>query len=292
MKAWKIRNTRNTQKMRKPWKAKKTWKIQKMRKPWKARKIWNIQKNRNTQKAWNTRKTRAEKIRQKRLAADIVEWDVQNWWRAVTFWEEMHLSDDVRGKKVLDIGGRNGGLSLYWALKGADVICSDISTDGLKKAKQLHKKYRGITGQITYETIDAMEIPYKNEFDLICFKSVLGGIGHDGHDENIRRALHSMHRALKEHGTLCFCENLSASPLHQFARKKCVGWGKSWRYIRLPELDGLLKEFSCTQYRTYGFFGVFGRRKWLSDILGAIDGCMDRYVREEYRYIVSCVSRK
>lgn len=114
--------------------------------------------------------------RQRKLASDVVEWDVRNWWRAIRFWEKTHLFEDVQGKKVLDVGGRNGGLSLYWALKGADVVCSDIHADGFEQAKKLHKQY-GLEGKIKYEIIDATKIPYQDTFDIICFKSVLGGVG-------------------------------------------------------------------------------------------------------------------
>ena len=67
------------------------------------------------------------------LIIDIVEWDIRNWWRAIEYWEETHQFDDVKGKGVLDIGGRGGGLSLYWALKGAAVICSDVNENGFVK---------------------------------------------------------------------------------------------------------------------------------------------------------------
>ena len=110
----------------------------------------------------------------KEFMQDVIEWDIKNWWRAISFWEEVYPMQDLSGKKVLDIGGRNGGLSLYFALKGADVICSDIREDGFAKARELHKKYN-VQQKVTYEAIDATNIPYKEYFDIICFKSVLGG---------------------------------------------------------------------------------------------------------------------
>ena len=79
---------------------------------------------------------------------DIVEWDVVNWSRAISFWEKDIHDKDLTGKKVLDIGGRNGGISLFFALKGCNVICSDINKDGFQKARALHEKYNVYTKYI------------------------------------------------------------------------------------------------------------------------------------------------
>ena len=112
----------------------------------------------------------------KEFMGDVIEWDITNWWRAVSFWDNVYPMDDLSGKKVLDIGGWNGGLSLYFALKGADVICSDVNENGFDRARILHKKYH-VQKRISYECIDATKIPYKSYFDNVCFKSVCGGWG-------------------------------------------------------------------------------------------------------------------
>lgn len=228
---------------------------------------------------------------QETLIRDIVEWDVKNWWRAIAYWETSRQFDDVKGRKVLDIGGRGGGLSLYWALKGAEVICSDVNEDGFEKARLLHKKY-GVEEKIKYERIDATEIPYQNEFDIICFKSVLGGVGYDNNYDRQKKVMQSIYAALNENGKLCFCENLTASPLHQFARKRFTGWGSRWRYLTIAEIEELTSEYKAKKYKTFGFWGVFGRTGWLSNVLGTVDGAFDKYVKESNRYIVSCVCSK
>lgn len=227
----------------------------------------------------------------KELIRDVVEWDIKNWWRAIEFWEEKQLFEDFREKKILNIGERNGGLSLYWALKGANVICSDIDAGGFEKAKKLHEKY-GVADRIRYEVIDATEIPYRDYFDLISFKSVLGGVGfNDQYDRQIQM-IENIYTALNENGTLCFCENLKASNIHQFARKKFTKWGKKWRYLSLQEVTALTEKFSEVEIQTIGLLGVFGRRDWQAQILGTIDQCFERVVKNEWKYIVSCICRK
>lgn len=225
------------------------------------------------------------------VVRDIVEWDVGNWWRAIEYWEKTRQFDDVTGKKALDLGGRAGGLSLYWALKGADVICSDVNEDGFEKARTLHSKY-GVGNKIKYEKIDATKIPYQNTFDIICFKSVLGGVGYGDNYGRQREMMGSIYLALKEKGRLCFCENLAASSLHQAARRRFTSWGEQWRYVQLSEIGDLTREFAATEFQAFGFWGVFGRKKWLSRALGAFDRIADRYARPENRYIVSCVCSK
>ena len=49
----------------------------------------------------------------KKELTDIIQWDVKNWKNALSFWEA-HF--DIRpGMKVLALGEREGGLSLYFA---------------------------------------------------------------------------------------------------------------------------------------------------------------------------------
>ncbi|MBK8926616.1 MAG: hypothetical protein IPM74_12100 [Crocinitomicaceae bacterium] len=50
---------------------------------------------------------------------DIIRWDVKNWKNALPFWEA-HFSIKP-GMHVLVLGDREGGLSLYFALKGCVV---------------------------------------------------------------------------------------------------------------------------------------------------------------------------
>jgi len=70
------------------------------------------------------------------LFRDILEWDIQSWKQAVLFWDR--FTADIAGARVLDIGARNGGLSLYFALKGAHVICSDLKGQPFQGADSCH----------------------------------------------------------------------------------------------------------------------------------------------------------
>jgi hypothetical protein len=60
-----------------------------------------------------------------RLIEDIIVWDIVNWSSFLPFCEQF-LDSDPAGKQALEVGARGGGLSLYLALKGYEVLCSDL----------------------------------------------------------------------------------------------------------------------------------------------------------------------
>lgn len=105
---------------------------------------------------------------------DIIEWDVTNWWKFIERIKGNNIL--LKDKKVLDLGARNGGLSLFYALSGARVTCSDVCGP-TQQAKRLHRKYK-VEKRMEYKEIDATNISdeYSEKFDIITFKSVLGGI--------------------------------------------------------------------------------------------------------------------
>ena len=109
----------------------------------------------------------------KQLIRHIVEWDVATWKQALPFWER--CAGDLTGAKVLDIGGRHGGLSLYFALRGCRVVCSDLQGP-TKDAMALHKRYNA-SDQVCYREIDATGIDAPDgEFDVVSWARS-GGTG-------------------------------------------------------------------------------------------------------------------
>ncbi|PWT80750.1 MAG: class I SAM-dependent methyltransferase [Acidobacteria bacterium] len=220
----------------------------------------------------------------------FIEWDVRNWSGALDFWLA-HSKQRLSGCLALEIGSRHGGLSSWLASQGAEVICSDLNGP-TEKAVEQHRA-SGLSNLIDYESIDATQIPYTEQFDVVVFKSVLGGIGSRGGEAWQAQAIKEMHKALKKGGELFFAENLVASPLHQVLRRKFVRWGESWRYISMHELQWFLTPFSVVQLQTMGFAGAFGRSELQRDWFGWLDRLVfDRIVPENWKYIVTGVARK
>ncbi len=224
------------------------------------------------------------------LLSDVIEWDVPNWSVALRYWRT-HTRQCLPNARALEIGARHGGLSLWSAMNGMHVLCTDIEGPS-SEAVEKHRRY-GVGERVTYAPLDAMAIPYTNQFDVVMFKSVLGGIGRLDHKEHQQSAILGMYRSLRDGGELWFAENLRASPCHQYLRKRYVDWGERWRYVSIPEMKEFLSVFSSVQYTTVGFLGTFGRSARQRTVLGTLDRLgADRLVAESWRYILIGIANK
>jgi SAM-dependent methyltransferase len=201
-------------------------------------------------------------------AAHAIAWDVANWSPALRYWEtEGQLVEP--GLDCLEIGAHRGGLSVWLAQHGHNVVCSDLE-NAADHARPLVERY-GVGESIRFENIDATNIPYEDAFDIIAFKSVLGGIGRNDAIERQRAAISSMHRALRPGGRLLFAENLTGSPMHRWLRKRYVSWGEHWRYVTIQEMRAFLAMFSRVRFATTGFLGTLGRNETQRRALSTVD---------------------
>jgi hypothetical protein len=216
---------------------------------------------------------------------DVLEWDVVNWSRALPFWLQ-HSQIDLPHSSALDLGGRDGGLSLWLSYQCKDVIYSDINSP-TKKCLDLHKKYR--VPNIRYKVIDATNPIKVKDIRLITSKSVLGAI-----NNSLRSAMiKSIYDALPQGGEYWFVENLKGSIIHQKLRKSFVSWGKRWHYFEIDEIKEQLSKFNNLEFKTFGCLGTFGRNNPQRNFLGTIDKLFfDKLVPPESHYIIAGVARK
>lgn len=203
----------------------------------------------------------------KQLINEIIQWDVRSWTKALLYWEQKVNWSKV--ETTLELGGRQGGLSLWLGLKGKKTICSDLC-ETKKTAEPLHSKY-DLGSRVQYEDIDATKIPYSNHFDIIVFKSVVGGIGRGGDVARQQRVFDEIHKALRPGGKLLFAENLVGSAWHQGLRKRFVLWGNAWRYVTIDDLKRFTAGFASCELRTTGVAAAFGRTETQRRLLSAID---------------------
>jgi SAM-dependent methyltransferase len=177
------------------------------------------------------------------------------------------------------------------ALKNKSVVCSDIE-DPSQRAREHHGKYR-LGGTVEYATIDATSIPYENHFDVIAFKSMLGGVGGGDRIDRQQQAIDQIYKALRPGGKLLFAENLAGSPLHRFIRKRFIHWGQWWRYVSIKEMRTLLRQFSRVELRATGVLATLGRSERQRRALAAIDRTvMTRVTPREWRYLVYGIAEK
>lgn len=223
---------------------------------------------------------------QKKIFRDILQWDVASWSVALKFWDK-HLAAAPPVLKVLELGGREGGLSLWIAMKGHEVICSDLDNAG-EKALPLHPQYPHVKG-ITYRNINALEIPFEDHFDIIIFKSILGGIGDEAVQQKVIRRIH---HALKKGGRLFFAENLRGTLMHRTFRKLFAPWHHRWYYPTLPDMQTNLSLFSHTEIRTTGVTAVLGRSETQRNVLAFADKILRPVVPRRWNYIVYGIAVK
>ena len=220
------------------------------------------------------------------LVRAAIEWDVRNWSRALAFWQP-HL-DARKPRNALAIGERSGGLSLWLAAQGIDVVCSDRGMP-LETARRLHERF-GVEDRVTYEDQDVTAIGHPDgSFDLVGFKSVIGALGTR---ERQAAAIGELHRVLAPGGLLIFAENLAATRLHAFLRSRFVAWDRGWRYIHLEEERDMLGLFSRVETETWGLFGLLGRTEGQRDLLGRIDSVLAPHASPGWRYILFAACRK
>ncbi|WP_432712739.1 class I SAM-dependent methyltransferase [Pedobacter sp.] len=223
---------------------------------------------------------------EKELINDIVGWDVMNWSKAIDYWEQ-NTSISNKEYECLELGSSKGGMSLWLALNKNKVYCTDLNgpeTD----AYHMHSKHQ-CSSRITYGAVDATNIPYENHFDLVIFKSILGGIS-SIKNENKANTVNEIYKALKPGGTLLFAENLESTFLHKLLRK---GYGTpNWNYLKLDELETVFAPFNSLNYTTVGFFGCFGRTEKQRNILGKVDALLQKLIPMKSKYILVGVAVK
>ncbi|WP_179131263.1 SAM-dependent methyltransferase [Candidatus Entotheonella palauensis] len=215
--------------------------------------------------------------------ADIIRWDMVNWSQALRYWER-GTTIDLTTCRALELGaGRSGGLSLWLALQGAEVVCSTLG-EVPSQVRDTHRAY-GVDAQITYESIDMRSIPYEDAFDVIVFKSVLGTV--EGGAEQRRAAIAQIDRALRPGGELLFAENLAATSLHMALRQRFGEAKFGWHYMTIADMTCLLARFSSMRYITTGVVGALGRTSWQRNVLGRIDQwLLNALLPEAWRYIM------
>jgi SAM-dependent methyltransferase len=222
--------------------------------------------------------------------AAYLEWDSTTWGQALRFWVD-RSSVPIDGANILEIGGRDGGLSLWLAEMGADVVCSDLGGPS-KKAKALHASIP-MAGTIRYLDLDALKLDVEATYDIVIFKSVLGGIGGAYGAGGQRAALDNMYRALRPGGSLLFAENLIGSRLICALRKRFVPWADRWRYASVTELIEWLRPFEKIEFRQFGTFALLGRTERQRHGLALADKMvLDRLTPKGWRYVVAGCARK
>lgn len=219
------------------------------------------------------------------LLSDIIQWDIENWSKALPFWEPFLPAGD--SLKVGAFGEREGGLSLWLAQKGFSIECSDFNAD-MAPAKELHQKYN-VDHLVNYSKQDITKTTFDDAyFDVVLFKSVIGALSTKERQE---AAFNELYRMLKPGGLLIFAENTEATKMHQKARKKFNNWGDRWRYIQIDETKEMLSQFSEVNFKSQGLMATFGRSEKQRRTITKMGKPISKIVPDNWNYILfgACV---
>ena len=227
---------------------------------------------------------------------DILGWDTINWSQALHYWDKFIPQENTSNLTALELGsGFNGGLSLWLALKKIKTTCSGYHpryVGASDKAKLIHHKY-DVKDFVEYKEVDARHIPHKSQYDIICYKSMLGGIVAKGEFDTAKKVIDGIYEALKPGGILLFAENILSTSIHQIIRNRYGSGKQKWRYFTIGELIKLHGIFNSFEYQTYGFLGCFGVSEKQRSILGRIDRAIfNKILPERLNYILAGVAIK
>ncbi|MEZ5017506.1 MAG: methyltransferase domain-containing protein [Flavipsychrobacter sp.] len=209
--------------------------------------------------------------------AEIIEWDILNWSQIIPEWTPI-VEKLPRDGKVLAVGERDGGLSLWLALLGFNVTCTD-RIGPTEDAGKLHKKY-GVADKVTYDELDIVNCDWEGEqYDLIVIKSVLGGVmavygDHDSRNFDVqKKAVNNMHHLLKPGGILLSVENMKGNLLlHQLRKMK--GKDKGWHHFSWQEIQELYGSYSDVKTKSFGVLPtLFG-----NNIVNRIAFFLNKYI--------------
>ncbi|MGV8897549.1 MAG: class I SAM-dependent methyltransferase [Rhodoglobus sp.] len=220
------------------------------------------------------------------LMRDVLVWDVRTWSVAVDLWDTA-LPQTESSLTCLEIGAGPGGPSLWLALRGHHVVCTNLADTRLL-AEPLHEKW-GVTENIEYRDVDATALPYENHFDVVIFKSVLGGIG-----QLQAEAMAQILKALKPGGRLLFAENIRGTIFHRIARSIAYKIrGSSWHYLTLAQMTALLDGFSSATIHSHGVLAMFGTTEDRRQALAAVDDrILNRITPRSWKYVSYGVATK
>ena len=218
---------------------------------------------------------------------DVFEWDAPNWSKSLDIWEPYFNSKT--SLNCLEVGSHLGGISLLLAKHGHKITCSDlISPSGT--ASRLHQKY-SLQNKIKYAAVDIKNMNMKDEFDIIIFKSVIGGVARNYDIDLARKISTNLKGALKPGGVVLFAENCSGSLLHRLGRKY-LRKRATWSYFSANQFKEIFSNFESFQYDTFGFWSAFSVGKLSNLILSKLDKFTSSIIPKSKKYIIFGVAKK
>jgi len=189
----------------------------------------------------------------------FVRWRPWLWARPVA--NIVTFFGDLRGKRVLEIGGRDARMSTFFALLGAQVVMVDKRADPEGPAEL--QKWNVADRVRLIQTTGGFEEIRGEQFDAVFTKSVLWCI------EDLAGFLDQIDAHLAKDGKVGFAENYRGGRLHFWFRRNFIhrgvfDWEKKYRGITPEQLNIFREKFADLKARRHLSFvyEILGHKKW------------------------------
>lgn len=223
----------------------------------------------------------------RQILENSIGWDVENWGRSLEFFKRHFDDGELQEVTALEVGcgAQSGGIGLWLVSEGAHVIC----TSNLDVQCEVAKFYEdaGYSDAFSFESWDASRAWHGEKVDLICLKSVLGGLWRLDQGKALASLLREIYGALNPGGRLLFAENLVASPLHKALRARFGAGRNDWHYFSMEDLADTINDagFEISNSESTGFLGAFGRSERQRRYFGRFDGMICPFLPAKLHYV-------
>lgn len=188
----------------------------------------------------------------------FVEW--RAWlWRPVVLAALDYLGD-LRGKTVLEIGGRRGRMSCLMTMLGAKVTMLDRDKRSTATARDEARKWGLVDCIEIHQTDGTFAVVEGQQFDVIFTKSVLWSVA------DLDGLLAALAQHLAPGGRVVFLENCRGGRMMDVLRRLRLGGRPSMRHyhgIRPDQLELFHRHFEGITIRRHRLlvYSILGRHR-------------------------------
>lgn len=178
---------------------------------------------------------------------DLLLWRHDFYFPAVEYvFEQM---EDLRGKRILEVGAGTGGTTVMLAKHGATVTAVDLLPFRLVEAEERARQH-SVTDSVEFALMDVTQLAFEdNTFDFIISKSVLIFTDHE-------RAAQECYRVLKPGGKAILIETMRNHPVAWLYRKFFLKYSANVNYFSIADVIKLGEHFDLLQHREFHLLAV------------------------------------
>ena len=231
------------------------------------------------------------------MVEDCCGWNKKTWADGVEY-ALSALPDDLRGKRVLEVGASNRStIAPILAAKGARAVCSYYQkSKGLVENGRL-KYIRDKYGIADIPTLEANIYDIHGRFDVIVMKSVLGGICRSSNYDCIRSTIKKLSKDnVADGGVILSIDNGYVTLFEKLRLYRGKG-GRSWSYLDRDKLLACLSDFDVVT-KGFGYLNVAsasfqlgGNFEFINNIVYRVDKALISLFDPSERAVLSTIIR-